>query len=183
MRSKLDYHVPGSGPQDPLKLQVEQQLNAILIDTFEMAKDGMVVDGQDLKQENLSVSDVILVENTEEVAPFDSQLNNTLRRIIGEVEEETTQVTQLRRELPQKARNAYEQLVEMVDAEVTKSLQVHSLEGDVVVDLRESIPRIDAILDDYQQSLLDLSKVKEEVIQRRVAVDVVKETIEFFDRR
>lgn len=188
--SKLDYHVPGSGPRDPLKMEVENQLNQFLLETFEMAKNAMVIDGHDLQDQEIPVKELLSLENMEEVAPFDTELNNSLREIIGEVERETTEMTRLRRELPKKSRNAYSKLISDTDMNVTMALtnlETESEEQEEKAEftneskLKEIIPRIDHIIEDYQQSLLLLNESKKTIPERRAELESLDESIQFLE--
>lgn len=187
MSSKLDYHVPGSGPHDPLKMAVEDQLDSILLQTFEMAKGALVVDGHDLNEDNVDVKDLLAFDTEEEVAPFDSQLNNSLRAIIGKVEQETTSITKLRRELPQKAAETYQELIHAIDKDVTMTLVELDTEGqnegneEDETDVSTNIPRLDQIVDDYQRSLTLLHECKKTIPERKAELDSLNEIIKFLE--
>lgn len=186
MTAKLDYHVPGSGPHDPLKLAVEDQLDGLLVQTFEMAKSALVVDGRDLHDEKVDMKELLAFETEEEVAPFDSQLNNSLRAIIGKVEQETTSFTTLRRELPRRAAEAYEDLIHSIDKEVTMALVELDSEGQKEVDegeneVHKAIPNLDEIVDDYERSLALLNDCKRTIPVKRAELDSLNEIIKFLE--
>lgn len=121
--AKISHHLPASDSLDPLRIEVENIVNNHLGEAFEMAKLAFVVDGHDLGELAVSVHELLALRPSEEVVPFDTELNTRLRAVIQQVERETTEVTRLRRELPQQARDAYEALVSATDAEVTAMIK------------------------------------------------------------
>lgn len=195
MTSKLDYHVPGSGPRDLLKLEVEKQLNRFLIETFELAKAGMIIDGIDIYEENIPIEDLLSLNTEDEVEPFNMELNNELRAVIGEVEKETTLLTDLRRELPSKAKDEYRELISKTDMAVTMALTDLDNECDEImkkeasvdggeenfIDLKPFIPNLDEIIKDYQQSLLLLSNSKISIPERKAELDTLNEAVTFLE--
>ncbi|GEQ72808.1 hypothetical protein JCM33374_g6496 [Metschnikowia sp. JCM 33374] len=118
-QAKIKQMLPGCTPHDEFSTQIQNTISKHLERTFEMAKHAMVVDGRDLAAHDVSVHDLLSIQERHEVVPFDVELNQQLRDLVETVEEETTEVTRLRRELPQQARDTYEQLVMATDEQVT----------------------------------------------------------------
>ncbi|KAJ8142750.1 hypothetical protein OY671_004115 [Metschnikowia pulcherrima] len=119
-QTKIQQTLPGCEPHDQFSTQVQNIINKRIEDTFERAKYALIVDGMDMANDDTSISELFAIRPNEEVVPFDTALNQQLRDLIEHVERETTEVTRLRRELPQQARAAYEQLVADTDAQVTE---------------------------------------------------------------
>lgn len=163
--SKLNLHLPTSN--DDLKNNVEIALEEFLIDVLEMAKPALMVDGIDVAQEGLKILSILSLKPKEVVEPFDIELNNQLREILLQVEQETVELTRLRRELPLSARKAYNDLVSKTDIEVSEGLadlereealekdkKVHEeTEEDVVGDTKK-------IASEYEQYILTLDGLK-----------------------
>ncbi|OBA22090.1 hypothetical protein METBIDRAFT_31048 [Metschnikowia bicuspidata var. bicuspidata NRRL YB-4993] len=118
-QEKFKKLLPGCAPHDEFLMQVQNMMSANLETTFEKAKYALIVDGEDLADNDVHLNKLLTIEEREEVVPFDTELNQQLRDLIKQVENETTEVTQLRRELPQEARAAYEKLVLSIDQQVT----------------------------------------------------------------
>lgn len=122
-QDKINQIVPGSTPYDDFVIRIQNIISEDLETTFDMARHALIVDGSDLANENVPINELLSVQETEEVVPFDAELNQELRDLIEMVEIETTEVTQLRRELPQQARDVYEHLVRATDQQVTEIIK------------------------------------------------------------
>lgn len=176
--AKIQEHLPGSDNHDPLRVQVENLVNEHLAAVFEMAKHALVVDGADMEGSDVPISELLLLKPTEEVYPFDAQLNQQLRETIETVERQTTEVTRLRRELPQQARDAYEQLVSSVDGEVTALVKELNEDADEVVET-EQIPNDRHIREELLKSIYDLNAVKRELPRHVEQVSSLSSAIDF----
>lgn len=183
-RAKILHHLPVSDRLDPLRVEVENIVNDHLAAAFEMAKLAFIVDGRDLAEENVLIRDILALQPLEEVVPFDTELNQKLRSVIQLVEKETTEVTRLRRELPQQARDAYESLVAATDHEVTSIIKelADSDLGDLEVpSMEETIPNGDAIVADLEESVRVLAGLKSALPNQRAQLDSLDQTIRFLE--
>lgn len=187
--SKYSQHLPGSDRHDPLQIEVENLVNETFAEVFEMAKWALVVDGLDFSQENISIKELLLLKPTEEVMPFDTELNLNLRTLIQQVEKETTEVTKLRRELPDRARDAYELLISTTDEEVTsiiKELNEEYKERSKSAenrDLKEVIPSANDLICDYEESIERLSALKKALPEQLAQVESWNNTVDFLEER
>lgn len=187
-QKKYDQHLPVSDRHDPLQIEVENLVNETFAEVFEMAKYALVVDGLDFSEDDVSIKDFLLLRPTEEVMPFDTQLNQKLRTVIQDVEKETTEVTRLRRELPERAKDAYELLISTTDEEVTsiiKSLneKYDNQEVESHPDLLEAIPSAKDLLSDYEESISRLSALKSDLPRQLAQVESWNSTAEFLEDR
>lgn len=185
-KAKIEQNLPNAGPLDPLQVEVENIINDYLAEAFEMAKLAFVVDGHDLGQEQTLFRDILLLKPSEEVLPLDLELNQKLRSIIHQVELETTEVTRLRRELPQQAKDAYEQLVSTADQEVTaivkdlsKSKPKEEEEKEPEYSVEETIPNAAEITAELEESIRTLYGLKAALPAHQAQLKSLNDTIEF----
>lgn len=186
VQDKAEHFMPVSGRDDPLRVDVENLVIETITEVFEMAKWAIIVDGNDFSQEDLSVKDVLLLQPTEEVMPFDTQLNLTLRGLIQEVERETTEVTRLRRELPERAKDAYDLLVTTTDQEVTallKSLNEADEAEEPSPELETTVPNADDLTKNYEESILRLQALKRDLPEQITTMGSWGQTMEFLDKK
>lgn len=181
---KIKQHLPVSDSHDPLQIEVENIVNEHLAQVFEMAKSAFFVDGHDLGEENIMIKDVLSLKPTEEVMPFDAELNQKLRLVIQGVEKETTEVTKLRRELPQQAKDAYESLVANTDYEVTtliKDLTQGDEEMPSLPSVEEIIPEANEITSELLESIRNLYTLKTSLSKQKAQLDSLDHTIQFIE--
>lgn len=185
--SKLDLHLPTSN-NDPLKTKVANLLDEFTLDAFDMAKQAIMIDGYDVSRikNTQPISDLLSLKSREKIEPFDFELNAQLRDVLEHVEQETIQVTKLRRDLPGKAKESYNSLISNTDNEV--SVILAGLESESQQELQDDedeqnsnvltlIPRIDSIVDDYQEALLRLNHLKKSIPEQKSELDRLDETI------
>lgn len=186
-QKKYKKHLPEAGHNDPLQIEVENLVNETFIEVFEMAKWGLVVDGREFTDDEVSMRDILLLNPTEEVMPLDTQLNLKLRSLIQEVEKETTEVTKLRRELPERAKDAYELLISTTDEEVTSIIKELnekyeiSQEDEIHPELLETIPSARDLLSDYEESIARLAALKSTLPKEFAQVESWKNTVTFLE--
>lgn len=183
-QAKIQHHLPVSDRHDPLRVEVENIVNDNLAAAFEMAKLAFIVDGRDLAEENVLIRDILALQPLEEVVPFDTELNQKLRAVIQLVEKETTEVTRLRRELPQQARDAYESLVASTDQEVTSIIKELADVEREMVDIptrEETIPNADGIVQDLEESIKSLAGLKSALPRQQAQLDSLDQTITFLE--
>lgn len=203
VQSKLSHYLPGSDSLDPLKIQVESLVVKYMIRVFEMARHALVVDGHDIS--DTSVRDLLALTPSEELAPFDTELNQRLRLLIESVKLQTTEVTRLRRELPQQAKDAYEQLVASTDAEVTAiytdfkhgqedekedtDMEAHTGNGvGAMSQTSDELEDVDAFFDDaeairteYSEGIRHLRRLKTELPKQLDRLRSLNHTLDFMN--
>lgn len=188
VQDKSEHFMPVSERDDPLRIDVENLVNDTITEVFEMAKWALIVDGHDFNRENISIKDVLLLQPTEEVMPFDTQLNLTLRELIQEVERETTEVTKLRRELPDRAKDAYELLVTATDQEVTTVLEELSSEyqnkdPEPLPTMERTIPNADNLIKDFEESIARLTALKNDLPEHSTRMTSWGKTMDLLDEK
>ncbi|ABN65017.2 predicted protein [Scheffersomyces stipitis CBS 6054] len=184
--SKLDLHLPTSN-NDPLKIKVASVLEEFLLGAFDMAKSGFVVDGNDMGTSKTAMSDILSLKARETVEPFDLETNARLRDILLKVEQETIEVTTLRRELPARAKQMYLELVSNTDKEVSAILEdlekaAHTEEEASTAELERILPHIDEFVKDYESHIHILNELKRAIPSRKAELDSLTETIDFLEK-
>lgn len=190
--SKLDLHLPTSN-NDPLKTKVANLLDDFIIDAFEMAKQSIMIDGYDMsgRKNPKPISELLSLKSKEKIEPFDFELNAQLRDVLEHVEQETIQVSKLRRELPSRARETYDNLISNTDKDVSTILaeldselqqELHNDDDDETgKDDLSLVPRIDSIVEDYQQAFLILNNLKRKIPEQKSELDKLDETIQLLE--
>lgn len=190
--SKLDLHLPTSN-NDPLKTKVANLLDDFILDAFEMAKQSIMIDGYDMSGRNnpKPISELLSLKSKEKIEPFDFELNAQLRDVLEHVEQETLQVSKLRRELPSRARETYDNLISNTDKDVSTILaeldselqqEPHNDDDDETgKDDLSLVPRIDSIVEDYQQAFLILNNLKRKIPEQKSELDKLDETIQLLE--
>lgn len=190
--SKLDLHLPTSN-NDPLKTKVANLLDDFILDAFEMAKQSIMIDGYDMsgRKNPKPISELLSLKSKEKIEPFDFELNAQLRDVLEHVEQETLQVSKLRRELPSRARETYDNLISNTDKDVSTILaeldselqqELHNDDDDETgKDDLSLVPRIDSIVEDYQQAFLILNNLKRKIPEQKSELDKLDETIQLLE--
>ncbi|QEU59726.1 Nsl1 [Kluyveromyces lactis] len=118
---KVRTALPESSEDDQISQEIQLQLDQFLMDVLEMAGESMnVVDAG----KGTTVKSVIQEVQKEYTEPFDVELNEKVRKLYQEWEDETVKVSKLRREAPQVAVSEYtkqeNQLLEEIDSLIAK---------------------------------------------------------------
>lgn len=119
--AKLNLHLPAA-QNDPLKEQVSTILEEFLINTFDNSKYSILADGLDLQ--NVLIHDILSLKTLENVEKIDSEITLKLRKIFQEFEQETVDVTKLRRDLPKQASEVYSDIIKQTDGEVSEIISM-----------------------------------------------------------
>lgn len=182
-RERLDKHLPEEAEHnDQFKNMVFDRLSHAMIESFDWAKESLVIDGQD---ETESVANIIRLESKETVAPLDTEVNAELRKLINEVEQETIEVTRLRKRLPLELKRQYQDLLTLTDQEV--SAMLNDIDNQVDEDIIEEdrLPKfedMDALVDDYENSSAILSDLKHSISKTCGEISKIDETLNFLDK-
>lgn len=208
---KLDLHLPTSD-NDPLKTTVTNLLHEYLKEVFETAKHAMVIDGVDmaLKRAN-TISDLLSLKTREKTESFDFELNSQLKDLLQQIEQETIEVTDLRKNIPQEFGVKYELVVADTDKLVTEFLTSldqllndqqlpeeskpetdeptktnepteptdPSTETNDPSTTKETIPRLDQMVEDYEAHLHQLHTLKDVIPKQRAEIDKLNEITQF----
>lgn len=179
--AKLDLHLP-STHSDPLKNQVATVLDDFLKEVFEMAKSAMVVDGEDMEELGRAILELVSLKPKEIVEPFDVEVNNRLRDVLLQVEQETVLLTTMRRVLPEKARELYGRLVSDTDEDVSRVLE--QLDKEEVEQGEEDKNEIDVdheAIESYEKYVLLLDGLKNSVPETKMRLDRYDQALEFLE--
>lgn len=186
---KLDLHLPTSD-DDPLKNTVTNLLHDYIKEIFDMAKNALVIDGVDMSQRNAStISEVLSLKPREKTESFDFELNATLKEVLQNIEQETIEVTNLRKQIPQEFGEKYEDVVTDADKLVTEFLTYLDQQSDKEKESEPVnepagsdagiIPRLDQMVEDYETHLMQLHQLKDSIPTQRAEIDKLNEITQF----
>lgn len=191
-RVKLNLNLPSSSQdtQDPLTLKIVEMIEEFILEMLEMSRHSLVIDGDETVQSISKLLDKPLerkyrksfspknVLTRIEIAPFDMELNQELRKVYQQVEQETLEVTQLRREYPAKALELYKESFN--DSPITTETEETQL--DQLDQLDSKIPRLDSIIEDYNESLQQLAALKAQLPKQANEMDKLNQLITFLNK-
>lgn len=185
MTAKLDLHLPTSN-SDPLKRRVAGMLEEFVQELFEMVKNAMVVDGQDMGRRSGPVSDMIRFKPREKTEPFDFELNSELRDLLEQVEKETIKVSTLRKDVPARVKLAYQLLIESTDLLVSRILAEVDAAGDGEDDAmptNDTFLGLDAVASDYEAAVLALAKLNQSLPEQRAGLAKLDSTVTYLQKQ
>lgn len=188
-KSKLDLHLPTANNDDPLKAKVANLLDSFIVDAFEIARKSMIIDGRDMDGAGLHISELFSLKYKEKVEPFNFEINAKLRDLLEHVDQETMEVTRLRRELPFSALTSYRNLISSADEEVSLIVSLLDEEVDELnqttdeeeVKFNETFPRVELMNEDYQTALIRMASLKKNIPEQKAELDKLDETLQFFE--
>ncbi|KAK9354197.1 kinetochore protein Mis14 like-domain-containing protein [Lipomyces doorenjongii] len=171
-KAKIDGNFPPqpSGGQDPLKEQVEEIVKQFILRTIELSKYGLVVNGIEGSNPSLDSlmkgADLDKEEEADKYEPFDLELNEQVRELYAQIDEETVEVTKLRREAPLRALEAYKSKLDRLDEQRTNA-QTDDLAMDDAdfadMKVEEFLPRRESIIADFEKLISSLREMKKSV--------------------
>lgn len=162
--TRLNTHLL-TAEDDPMKRNIKKNLAATVYDTFSLLLPNISVEGQDLQ----SLLDVLALNPIEEVEKFDLDLDQELRQVLGQVEEETVALASLRRGARLQLNSKFKPLVDSVESYVSNALQEISSRQDDPIDEAEfskhqkpySDQRLDDVTSKLKLSVENLSRLKD----------------------
>ncbi|KAK7206258.1 kinetochore protein Mis14 like-domain-containing protein [Myxozyma melibiosi] len=169
-QSKIDTHLPSKSAEESLRAEVAEKVKEFIAKVFDFSKHSIVVNGMegaDPSLDALMKAKEMDKEEAEAVEPFDLELNEKVRELYAQIDDETVAVTKLRREAPLRAVEHYKK--ELEAEEINK--KIHTLEDDddsmsidaPEVDIEKIIPRRDAIEADFDKFIASLREMKKTV--------------------
>lgn len=102
---KLSLHLPQA--EDNVRQEVQLQLQNFLFQVMDMAEDSLNIVDDNRTDNSTKLRDVIIRTSEKNVEPFDLELNEKVRKMYQEWEDETVKVAQLRRDGPRKLKEKY----------------------------------------------------------------------------
>lgn len=175
----LDVHLPQTVKHDPLRNEVGKTATAIIENAFAMAKDLMVVDGVDGERYK-DVGGILAWEPKEVVEELDTAINNELREVLVEYEQEVGSLTQLRRTLPQQLGQHYDTLVADTDEHITRVLaEIDHNASDDEDDASASLELDEKALKQYVDHFVELQEIKKTLPQRKADLEKLQDTVRF----
>lgn len=116
---KVKEALPETSDNDHLSQEVQVQLDQFLMDTMDIAGNSIIIN--DASPET-TVRTIIKEVRKEYMEPFDIELNEKLRKLYQEWEDETVGVSKLRRDGPQAVLSEYgkeeQDLLKKIDSEI-----------------------------------------------------------------
>ncbi|KAK9370969.1 kinetochore protein Mis14 like-domain-containing protein [Lipomyces kononenkoae] len=172
-KAKIDANFPaqlaGDG-QDPLKDQVEEIVKQFVLRTVELSKYSLVVngiEGADPTLESLMKGAFLdKEEEADKYEPFDLELNEQVRELYAQIDEETVAVTKLRREAPLRARETYKSKLDRLDEQRAKAQIEHALVDDsdfTSNKMEEFLPHRDDVVSNFETLVATLRDIKKSV--------------------
>lgn len=102
---KLSLHLPQA--EDNVRQEVQLQLQNFLFQVMDVAEDSLNIVDDNRTDNSTKLRDVIIRTSEKNVEPFDLELNEKVRKMYQEWEDETVKVAQLRRDGPRKLKEKY----------------------------------------------------------------------------
>ncbi|KAK9480565.1 kinetochore protein Mis14 like-domain-containing protein [Lipomyces japonicus] len=179
-KKKIDSNLPDSQIQDPLKGEVEILVNDFITRIFQTAKHSLVingVEGSDISIENLINGSAEPVQVAEQHESFDLELNEKVRELYAQIDEETVQVTALRRQAPLKAVESYKAELERIEKDLQSALASGDEEQSGVnqdeeqVDTSTTLPRQDELRSHFQELVATLKDMKKSLPSTSSKID------------
>jgi kinetochor protein Mis14/NSL1 len=174
---KISRDLPVAG-SDPLRTRVEQIVSEFIHEGFEMARHSMNINGVDMSKVG-SLKELLDDPSEQDTEPFDSGLNEKLRTLYGEVDKKTLEIIQLRRTVPDEAKELYEK----VSAQRVEQLQRLIDKGRTLDPVRrvETYPEIQLTAEmkgEFDQIVKELIRLKEEAPSGFEELDKLQATVE-----
>lgn len=170
---KLDTDLPNLLDADPLRAAIAGDLTVTIDRVLEMVKSALVVDGHEIS-DALPLRKHVPRRDVERVEPFDADLNERLRQLYREVEEETIAVTRLRKEGPARVEEAWERALSRVGASAGDDL---AEEPEVV------LPSLKGLADDYAYSLQQLQVLQDLLLNQEQLVVRASRVCDFLEEK
>ena len=209
-REKLDRHLPPDAApngEDAMRQRVEQLVDEYIRNTFTAAKDSLSINGMDSREMEAElakaqdgegewfglnigalylVKSCILMSRCAEIEPFDTKLAQRIQALSGQIESQTLQLANLRRNAPaetaQRYNDTFAKQSQEYDARLRKS-EDSSLEAakNIKIDVGE-VERLDEMQVSWQKGTENLNTLKSglgstvaKMERARKAVDYVEE--------
>lgn len=173
---KIDRGLPVAS-SDPLRARVESIVSTFINDGFEMARHSMNIDGTDMSGV-ASLKQVLNGSSDQETEPFDVELNATLRKLYAQVDRLTLQVIELRRKVPDEAKQMYsdegrlrEEALQAV-IERARTLNSHDIDYNMDANIKDSIKL------EFEQIIQELARLSKEFPGPFEQLDKLRQTIE-----
>ncbi|KAH3674821.1 hypothetical protein WICMUC_003024 [Wickerhamomyces mucosus] len=177
---KLNLYLPTTDTSDPLKSRVSVLVNDFIYEILESAKPSMNIDGTDTSR---SIKE--LLENpSNEVEPFDFSLQDKVRKLYQQVEDETIKLTKLRREKPSNIKDGYQasfdqsfSMLEKLQKETEEVNQEQSDKENRDIEEKENIfnekvlSKLDFFVQDYENSLFTAKELKDKIPEERKNIE------------
>ncbi|KAK9446433.1 kinetochore protein Mis14 like-domain-containing protein [Limtongia smithiae] len=172
-KSRVSQHFPlaTAGSKDEvLRTEVEALVQQFILEMFDMAKHGIVVNGQDGSE--ISLQSLLNSDTTKNEAdnyePFDLELNEEVRQLYAQIDEETVEVTKLRREAPLRTLANYKRQLEELEKQQQEHFSVNDEEQKVDADkaqltVDEVLLRKTNVETDFNEFVASLREMKKDI--------------------
>ncbi|KAK9380870.1 kinetochore protein Mis14 like-domain-containing protein [Kockiozyma suomiensis] len=167
-KNKINTHLPSQSAEDSLRSEVEARMNEFISKTFDLAKYSLVVNGVEATDPSLGAlmnANEVDKQEEQDVEPFDLELNEQVRQLYAQIDEETVAVTTLRREAPLRAIESYTAQLAEIDS---KSYVLQDDDDDIEADtpdfdINQIIPRRDTVESDFDQLVVSIREMKKRI--------------------
>lgn len=191
---KIALNLPQGDANDAVQIKVRKLVEKFIENSLELTRYSLVIDDKELGSKDLlrkviGKLESAPVEEEEEVAPFDFELNEKLRKAYYNVEELTTQVTQKRAQIPVGFRRSIEskgsEFLEQVEQLKRRIDKEEDEENEDQQDNKQDVkrPRIvdSGVLQDYSESLEILNDVKRLLGERGDGLKKLEDLADFLE--
>ncbi|KAK9458027.1 kinetochore protein Mis14 like-domain-containing protein [Dipodascopsis uninucleata] len=181
-REKINSHFPQPGDQI-LKAQTAKIVDEFVNNMFESAKYSFIVNGLDGSDPSLKslFNGRQDKDNSENYEPFDLDLNEKVRELYAQIDEETVEVTKLRREVPKEVLEKYKAELDNIDKDQRGRLQTSAAEENALPNqsIEELIPDHDFIKNDFDSFIKVLREMKSEISSTVSKADQAEEALKY----
>lgn len=187
---KARLHLPAEAAEgtDQVRREVGMQLQEFLATVIEMASSSVRVVNSDDARGALSAGELIARSQERYVEPFDLELNERVRQAYQEWEDQTVQVSQLRRNAPQQVNRAYVEARDSYLAELDSRInqlqaEVHEHfdEGGANTEPTDDVARWNTLATQYEQSLQTLRNAQATLPQTRADISKMKHLVAYLE--
>lgn len=181
---KLTLHLPEA--EETIKQQIRLEIEKFIVNVMEMA--GKSIDLIDAKH-GTTVKDIITDVQQEYVEPFDLNLNEQVRKLYQEWEDETVNVSQLRRNGPDLIRQKYltqgKTVLDDIDERISileSNQNTYNLESEEQKNEEANSSEFTLLFEEYETSLLELSQAQNLLPHSRFKHETLKKLIKYLDQ-
>ena len=191
LEEKTDLHLPKKDhDDDAVRREVQIQLQEFLLSAMTMASKSLEVVNADTQGK--TVKQLIMESQEKYMEPFDLELNEQVRKMYQEWEDETVKVAQLRQTGPAKINEVYNNAkdeylmhldgrIGVLEARMTDQQAAEQDEGGEGDD-QAAETNWNGIKHDYEVSLNELSQTQQNLPQVRYNVEKVKHLIDYLQK-
>ncbi|QHS76508.1 MIND complex subunit NSL1 [Saccharomyces paradoxus] len=189
LEEKTDLHLPKKDhDDDAVRREVQIQLQEFLLSAMTMASKSLEVVNADIVGK--TVKQLIMESQEKYMEPFDLDLNEQVRKMYQEWEDETVKVAQLRQTGPAKINEVYnnskDEYLTQLDGRIgvlqARMAEQQSVDHNNNADEADDQIKWEHIKDDYGASLNELYETQQDLPQVRYNVEKVRRLMDYLEK-